>query len=75
MNQLNTTNLTLIEFLDKVGAALETPDGWYNSEDLWMEYFNKADVPNDGHYLFGDWVEVAPAMKALAWMIRAGVFE
>ncbi len=65
----------LILFLDKIGAALETPEGWYDSEDLWMEYFEKANVPNDGHYLFGDWVEVAPAMKALSHMIKAGVFK
>ncbi len=39
------------------------------------EYFEKANVPNDGHYLFGDWVEVAPAMKALSHMIKAGVFK
>lgn len=65
----------LILFLDKVGAALETSEGWYDSEDLWMEYSEKADVPNNHHYLFGDWVEVAPAMKALSHMIKAGVFK
>lgn len=71
----NPTDLTLLEFLDIIGAALDSPEGWDNSEDTWMEYVDKTGVPTNHEYHFTDWVEVGPAMKSLAAMIRSGVFK
>ena len=74
-NQPNPTDLTLLEFLDIIGAAIDSPEGWDNSEDTWMEYVDKTGVPTNHEYHFTDWVEVGPAMKGLAAMIRSGVFK
>lgn len=74
-DQPNTTDLTLLEFLDTVGAALDSCAGWENSEDLWEEYKEKSKLPDDRIFNFTDWAEVGPAMKSLAAMIRSGVFK
>jgi hypothetical protein len=75
MDQTNMTDLSLLEFLDIIGAALDSPEGWDNSEDTWMKYVDKTGVPTNHEYHFTDWVEVGPAMKGLAAMIRTGVFK
>lgn len=72
---VNMEEISLLEFLDIIGAALDSPEGWDNSEDTWMEYVDKTGVPTNHEYHFTDWVEVGPAMKGLAAMIRAGVFK
>ena len=63
MDQTNTTDLSLLEFLDIIGAALDSPEGWDNSEDTWMEYVDKTGVPTNHEYHFTDWVEVGPAVN------------
>lgn len=74
MGQTNGIELSLLEFLDTIGAALDSTEGWSDSEDLWRMYVDKAGVPDDRRHMFTDWSEVGPAMKALAVMIRARVF-
>lgn len=53
MDQTNTTDLTPLEFLYTVGAALASSEGWNNSEDLWVEYAEKADILDDRRCTYG----------------------
>jgi hypothetical protein len=61
--------LTLLEFLDEIVNNFE----WNKSSELWDKYAELAKVPDNVD--FSDWIEVQPALDALATMIRAGVFK
>jgi hypothetical protein len=65
--------LTLLDFLDAVGAPPISANWWYETEGLWDEYASRLDPPKD--CCIGDWAEVSPALRILAEMIRAGLFE
>lgn len=65
--------LTLMEFLDTVGAPLDSPESWYETWDLWDEYAAKLNPPRNS--CITDWSEVGPALRILAAMIRANLFK
>lgn len=65
--------LTLLEFLDAAGAPLDSTLSWYETEGLWDEYAAKLSPPRNS--CIDDWSEVGPALRILAAMIRADLFE
>lgn len=65
-------NNNLLEFLDIMGNILNSQNDYIKGDNLWDECAEQTDISD---YIVGDWVEVAPAMKGLAAMIRSGVFK